>query len=194
MTRSLLFVVLASNLLLSVLASQTLRAQDQATQGAALSPASLERITREVHHELVMLPFYGVFDNLAYKVDPDGTLTLMGQTVRPTLKSDAERAVKRIEGVTKVINNIEVLPPSPMDDRIRLAVYRAIYGHPALNMYQLRAIPPIHIIVKNGHVTLEGVVARQMDKQIAETQANSVPGVFSVTDNLRVEEEESGKK
>ena len=194
MTRFLLFVVLASNLLSSVLASQTLQAQDQATQGAALSPASLERITREVHHELVMLPFYGVFDNLAYKVDPDGTVTLMGQTVRPTLKSDAERAVKRIEGVTKVINNIEVLPPSPMDDRIRLAVYRAIYGHPALNMYQLRAIPPIHIIVKNGHVTLEGVVARQMDKQIAETQANSVPGVFSVTDNLRVEEEESGKK
>lgn len=194
MTRFLLFVVLASNLLLSVLASQTLQAQDQATQGAALSPASLERITREVHHELVMLPFYGVFDNLAYKVDPDGTVTLMGQTVRPTLKSDAERAVKRIEGVTKVINNIEVLPPSPMDDRIRLAVYRAIYGHPALDMYQLRAIPPIHIIVKNGHVTLEGVVARQMDKQIAETQANSVPGVFSVTDNLRVEEEESGKK
>lgn len=194
MTRFLLFVVLASNLLLSVLASQTLQAQDQATQGAALSPASLERITREVHHELVMLPFYGVFDNLAYKVDPDGTVTLVGQTVRPTLKSDAERAVKRIEGVTKVINNIEVLPPSPMDDRIRLAVYRAIYGHPALDMYQLRAIPPIHIIVKNGHVTLEGVVARQMDKQIAETQANSVPGVFSVTDNLRVEEEESGKK
>ena len=194
MTRSLLFVVLASNLLLSVLASQTLQAQDQATRGADLSPASLERITREVHHELVMLPFYGVFDNLAYKVDPDGTVTLMGQTVRPTLKSDAERAVKRIEGVTKVINNIEVLPPSPMDDRIRLAAYRAIYGHPALNMYQLRAIPPIHIIVKNGHVTLEGVVARQMDKQIAETQANSVPGVFSVTDNLSVEEEESGKK
>lgn len=194
MTRFLLFVVLASNLLLSVLASQTLQAQDQATQGAALSPASLERITREVHHELVMLPFYGVFDNLAYKVDPDGTVTLVGQTVRPTLKSDAERAVKRIEGVTKVINNIEVLSPSPMDDRIRLAVYRAIYGHPALDMYQLRAIPPIHIIVKNGHVTLEGVVARQMDKQIAETQANSVPGVFSVTNNLRVEEEESGKK
>ena len=194
MTRFLLFVVLASNLLSSVLASQTLQAQDQATQGAALSPASLERITREVHHELVMLPFYGVFDNLAYKVDPDGTVTLVGQTVRPTLKSDAERAVKRIEGVTKVINNIEVLPPSPMDDRIRLAVYRAIYGHPALDMYQLRAIPPIHIIVKNGHVTLEGVVARQMDKQIAETQANSVPGVFSVTNNLRVEEEESGKK
>ena len=189
MTRSLLFVVLASNLLLTLLGSQTLQAQDQAARRAALSPASLERITREVHHELVMLPFYGVFDNLAYKVDPDGTVTLMGQTVRPTLKSDAERAIKRIEGVTKVINNIEVLPPSPMDDRIRLAVYRAIYGHPALNMYQLRAIPPIHIIVKNGHVTLEGVVARQMDKQIAETQANSVPGVFSVTDNLRVEEE-----
>jgi len=154
-----------------------------------VSQRGLERITKEVRHELVMLPFYGVFDNLAYKVDPDGTVELFGQVSRPTLKTDAERAVKGIEGVTRVVNNIEVLPTSPNDDRIRREVYRAIYGNEVLSQYALRAVPPIHIIVKNGNVTLEGVVSRAMDKQIAEMQAKSVPGVFSVTDNLRVENE-----
>jgi hyperosmotically inducible periplasmic protein len=162
--------------------------QDAGGQNSSnLNQRALERITKEVRHELVMLPFYGVFDNLAYKVDPDGTVTLLGQTVRPTLKSDAERAVKNIEGVTRVVNNIEVLPTSPNDDRIRRDVYRAIYSNEVLSQYQLRAVPPIHIIVKNGNVTLEGVVSRAMDKQIAEMQAKSVPGAFSVTDNLRVE-------
>ncbi len=171
--------------------NMTPAAQNQvADQNRPLSQKGIDRIIREVHHQLVLLPFYGVFDNLAYKVDPDGTVTLMGQVVRPTLKDDAERAVKRIEGVTKVINNIEVLPTSFNDDRIRRATYRAIYGNEVLNQYQLRAVPPIHIIVNNGHVTLDGVVARQMDKQIAETQAKSVPGVFSVTDDLRVEEQQ----
>ena len=156
-------------------------------QPQALSPAGIERITREVRHELLLLPYYGVFDNLGYRVAPDGAVTLMGQVTNPTLKSDAQNVVKRIEGVERVDNQIEVLPPSPMDDQIRRAVYRAIYGNPALSPYALRAVPPIHIIVNHGNVTLEGVVARQMDKQIAETQAKSVPGVFSVTDNLRVE-------
>ncbi len=149
----------------------------------------VERIIQEVRHQLLLLPYYGVFDNLAYKVSEDGTVTLIGQVTRPTLKSDAGNAVKKIEGVMTVDNQIEVLPPAPADDRIRLATYRAIYGNPALNLYALRAVPPIHIIVKNGHVTLEGVVARQMDKQIAETQARAVPGVFSVDDNLQVEED-----
>ena len=136
-----------------------------------------------------MLPFYGVFDNLSYKVDPDATVTLFGQVTRPTLKSDAENVVKRIEGVERVVNNIEVLPTSMMDDEIRRAAYRAIYGNEVLSQYQMRAVPPIHIIVKNGHITLEGVVAREMDKQIAGMQANSVHGVFSVTNNLVVEDE-----
>lgn len=157
-------------------------------QNAALSQRGLERISKEVRHQLMLLPFYGVFDNLAYKVDPDGTVTLLGQVVRPTTKSDAENAVKKIEGIEKVVNQIEVLPLSPNDDRIRRAVFRAIYGHPELSEYAIRAVPPIHIIVKNGNVTLEGAVARQMDKQIAEMQAKSVPGVFSVTDNLIVDE------
>ncbi len=135
-----------------------------------------------------MLPYYGVFDNLAYKVDPDGTVTLLGQVARPTLKSDAENVVKRIEGVEKVVNNIEILPTSFSDDRIRRAAYRAIYGSSVLSQYQMRAVPPIHIIVKNGNITLEGVVARQMEKQIAGMKANGVQGSFSVTNNLVVEE------
>jgi hyperosmotically inducible periplasmic protein len=160
---------------------------DQSTRSTALSQKGVDRIVKEAHHELVMLPFYGVFDNLLYKVSPDGTLTLLGEVSRPTLKSDAERAVREIEGVERVDNQIKVLPVSPNDDRIRRTTYRKIYGNSVLSQYQLRAVPPIHIVVDNGHVRLEGVVARQMEKQIAGMQANSVSGVFSVENNLRVE-------
>jgi hyperosmotically inducible protein len=145
-----------------------------------------ERLMREVRHELVMLPYYGVFDNLAYRVDGN-TVTLLGQVSRPTLKSDAENVVKDIEGVERVVNNIEVLPVSPHDDNLRIAAYRAIYGHTALNRYALQAVPPIHIIVKNGNITLEGVVANEGDKNIAGIQAKGVPGAFSVTNNLMIE-------
>jgi hyperosmotically inducible protein len=180
-------------LFLAIALLQSASAQNQSTampaaQNQPLSQAGLDRITKEARHELLLLPYYGVFDNLQYRVAPDGSVTLIGQVARPTLKSDAENAVKHIEGVERVDNQIEVLPTSPMDDQIRIATYRAIYGNSTLNTYALRAVPPIHIIVKNGHVSLEGVVARQMDKQIAEQQAKSVPNVFSVTDNLRVEE------
>lgn len=181
MKKSLLLAVLVAALAASV--------QAQGNR-EALSQKGIDRITKEVRHELVMLPYYGVFDNLSYKVDSDGTVTLLGQVARPTLKSDAETAVKRIEGVEKVVNNLEVLPTSINDDRIRRAVYRAIYGNSVLSQYQMRAVPPIHIIVNNGHVALEGVVARSMDKQIAGVQANSVSGVFSVANNLHVEEED----
>lgn len=145
------------------------------------------QIAREVRHQLVMLPYYGVFDDLAFKVE-GGSVTLMGAVVRPVLKSDAENVVKRIEGVTQVINEIKVLPPSPMDDQIRRAEYRAIYGDPMLSTrYGYRAVPSIHIIVEGGHVTLEGVVANEMDKTLCYTRANGVPNVFSVANNLRVE-------
>ena len=160
----------------------------QTTESARLDQRGFQRVTKEVHHELMLLPYYGVFDNLAYQVSPDGTVTLQGQVVDPATKSDAARAVKDIEGVSKVVNNIEVLPPSPMDDGIRRETFRAIYTNASLSLYSMRAVPPIHIIVKNGHVTLVGVVARQMDKQIAEIQAKSVPNVFSVTDELQVED------
>lgn len=148
-------------------------------------------LQREVRHVLVMLPYYSIFDNLEYRID-GYTVTLMGQVVRPTLKSDAENAVKHIEGVQKVVNNIKVLPLSDNDDRIRRAEYHAIYGNPALNRYALQAIGPIHIIVDNGHVTLVGVVANAMDKNIAGIQANAVPGVFSVDNGLRVEGQAGG--
>ena len=183
---------LLSVVVVTLIASMTVLANaEPQDQAGSLSPKGVDRIVREVRHELVMLPFYGVFDNLSYKVDPDGTVTLLGQVARPVLKSDAENAVKRIEGVEKVVNNIEVLPTSGNDDRIRRAVYRAIYGNSVLSQYQLRAVPPIHIIVNNGHVSLEGVVARSMDKQVAGMQANGVSGVFSVSNNLRVEEEDN---
>jgi hyperosmotically inducible protein len=144
-----------------------------------------DKIIKEVRHELVMLPYYGVFDNLAYRVD--GTkVTLFGQVTKPTLKSDAERAVKKVEGVENVDNEIEVLPLSPMDDRIRLATYRAIFSKPPLQRYQMGAVPPIHIIVKNGNVTLIGFIDNETDKNLAGLAANGVPGVFKVTNDLVV--------
>jgi hyperosmotically inducible protein len=150
------------------------------------SARAQERIVREVRHELLMLPYYGVFDNIAYKVD-GYNVTLLGQVVRPVSKSDAENAVKNIEGVEKVDNQIEVLPPSQMDDGLRLQLFRAIYGYPALEKYALGLQKPIRIIVKNGHVTLEGVVDSEGDKNLAGIRANGVAGTFSVTNNLRVE-------
>lgn len=152
---------------------------------AAKDKSTGDRITKEVRHELVTLPFYSVFDDLAYKVD-GSTVTLYGYVTRPTLKTDAERSVRSIEGVQNVVNNIEVLPLSPNDDQIRRAVYHAIYSQPGLDVYSLRAVPTIHIIVKNGNVTLAGAVGNQMDKQRAEIAAKGVPGVFSVTNNLQV--------
>ena len=144
-------------------------------------------LEREVRHQLVLLPYYSIFDDFSFRVDGT-TVTLMGQVVRPTLKSDAENVVKRIEGVDKVVNEIEVLPLSDFDDRIRRAEYRAIYGDATLQRYALQAVGPIHIIVNNGHVTLKGAVANTMDKNIAGIRANGVPGVFSVDNQLQVEE------
>lgn len=148
------------------------------------------RLEREVRHELVMLPYYGVFDDLAFKLD-GYKVTLLGAVARPTLKSDAEAVVKRIEGVESVDNQIELLPLSPNDDRIRLAVYRAVYRQASLSRYALQAIPPIHIIVKNGNVSLEGIVATEADKNLAGIRARGVSGVFAVTNNLRVEKQSS---
>jgi hyperosmotically inducible protein len=154
-------------------------------QDAQLSAKSEERIVKEVRHELLMLPYFGVFDYIAYKVTGP-TVTLLGQVVRPSLKSDAENVVKRIEGVEKVDNQIEVLPASPMDDRLRLQLFQAIYQYPALQKYELGVQKPIRIIVKNGRVTLEGVVDSEGDKNLAGMRANGVPGIFSVTNNLQV--------
>ena len=141
---------------------------------------------KKVRKELVTLPYYGVFDNLAYKVEGD-TVTLYGQVVRPSTRKDAERRVRKIEGVDRVVNNIEVLPVSGFDNTIRARAYRAIFRTGSLYRYAQGANPSVHIIVRHGHITLEGVVANRMDSQLAYTAASSIPGVFSVTNNLRVE-------
>ena len=161
------------------------------TAAFAQADRSLDRehevITREVRHELLMLPRVNVFDNLTYRVDGH-TVILSGQVTEPIVKDDAEKALKGIEGVERVENQIEVLPLSPMDDGLRRALYQAIYGFPSLNRYALGVLKPIRIIVKGGHVTLEGVVATQADKNTAGIRANGVRNVFSVTNNLQVEE------
>ena len=145
------------------------------------------RLARQVLHELIMLPNYSVFDNLEFKISGVDTVALSGQVTRPTLKSDAETAVRSLEGVGKIVNAIEVLPISPGDERIRIAVFRAVFSKQPLDRYSFRAVPPIHIIVDNGAVTLVGVVAAEAEKDIAGIAAKEVPGTFSVTNNLRVE-------
>ncbi len=155
------------------------------SQSSAGNQRMQERISREVYHELVMLPQLSIFDNIAYKVDGN-TVTLMGQVRNAVLRGDAERSVKKIEGVEKVNNQIEILPPSPNDDRIRRQVARAIFNDDRLFPYSMGSVPPIHIVVKGGHVTLVGSVNSQGDKNEAGIRANSVPGVFSVQNNLRV--------
>jgi hyperosmotically inducible periplasmic protein len=142
-------------------------------------------LTQEVRHRLVMLPYLTLFDNLEYRVEGT-TVVLTGQVVNPSLKPDAERTVKGLEGVTKVVNQIQVLPPSPMDNQIRRAEYRAIYGFAGLWKYAMGALPPLHIVVDNGHVTLDGIVDSEADKNLIELRAKTVPNVFSVTNNLQV--------
>jgi hyperosmotically inducible periplasmic protein len=167
-------------LILAVFSMLTLSAQQR-----PVSERAVERIQKEVRHELLMLPYVTVFDNLAYKVE-GYKVTLLGQVTNPVVKSDAERAVKRIEGVEQVDNRIEALPVSPNDDRLRRELFRAIYGYAPLEKYGLGVLKPIRIIVKNGHVTLEGAVDTQADKDAAGIRANGVSGVFSVTNNLKV--------
>ena len=144
------------------------------------------QLAKKVRHELVTLPYYGVFDNLAYSIN-GGTVTLYGQVVRASTRSDAAGRVKRIAGVTRVVNNIEVLPLSPHDDRIRNATYRSIARMGGLYRYLQGVNPSLHIVVDRGHVTLEGVVSGSGDRNLAYIAANRVPGVFSVTNNLRIE-------
>jgi hyperosmotically inducible protein len=150
-------------------------------------PASQAHLIKQVRHSLIMLPYYSIFDDLGFRVN-GGTVTLVGAVTNPVLKSDAGNVTKQVEGVTNVVNDIKVLPVSPMDWRIRRAEYHAIYGDPAIaDRYCCQAVPPIHIIVENGHVTLEGVVQNQFDKNVIGVRAKSVPGTFSVVNNLQVE-------
>ena len=144
-------------------------------------------LTDQVRHELLMLPYFGVFDNLGYSIEGSNTVVLTGQVVRPILKSEAEAAVGRIQGISKVVDNIEVLPLSSFDDAIRVRTYRAIFSRPGFEKYANQANSPIRIIVKNGNITLDGFVGNQIDKTMAAIAARSVTGAFSVTDNLIVD-------
>jgi hyperosmotically inducible protein len=152
------------------------------SQTAAVNP----HLLKEVRHELVMLPDVSIFDNLEFRVDGN-TVTLLGQVSRPIIKSEAENVTKHVEGVGQVVNQIEVLPLSPMDDQIRRATYSALVRQPQLQRYFMQSLAPIRIIVKNGNVTLEGVVSDKADSDVAKITANSVSGAFGVTNNLRVE-------
>jgi hyperosmotically inducible protein len=161
------------------------------TARKAVAQQTNPRIVKEVRHELVTLPYYGVFDWLEYEVQNDGTVVLRGQVVRPTTKSDAEGRVKEIDGVRRVANQIEVLPLSPNDDRLRRSLYRAIYNfNSPLFRYATQSVPPIHLIVNRGHATLKGVVANRSDAQLAYVRARGVPGLFSVKNELIVESEQ----
>jgi hyperosmotically inducible periplasmic protein len=172
-----------------VILTAILAATIAATAHPATEPVSEKaqaRIAKEVRHEILMLPYFDVFDNITFRVD-GYNVVLMGQVTRPTIKTEAENVVKDIEGVENVVNQIEVLPLSPNDDRLRVALYRAIYGFAPLQRYALSVIKPIRIIVKNGSVTLEGVVDSEADKNVVNIRANGIHGVFSVNNNLRVE-------
>ncbi len=174
--------VFASGVTCNAFGASTTKANPQGALSA--------RVIRQVRHELVTLPYYGVFDWLQFEVRPENTVVLRGEVVKPTTKSDAEARVKDVDGVSKVVNEIEILPLSPQDDRLRRAVYRKLYGYDSpLFRYAVQSIPSIHIIIKNGHATLKGVVANKGDAQLAYIRARSVPGLFNVKTELQLENE-----
>lgn len=185
-----MFMLSATSLLVFILPIG-LGAADKAKTSSHMDPyvngpASESDLAKQVRHNLLMLPYYGVFDDLGFNVN-GSSVTLTGQVNDPTLKRDAGDAVKKIKDVSNVVNNIEVLPLSPADNTVRLAAYRAIYNDPTLSVrYAYRATPPIHIIVKNGNIRLEGVVASQMDKDLINVRVHSVPGAFSIENDLQV--------
>jgi len=184
---TMLHTKIGTLLLAGALCSSFAIAQNKHDDAFARDGSNDARLVKEVRHQLLMLPYYSVFDDLGFRVNGD-TVTLMGDVTRPVLKSDAENVVKRIEGVRQVVNQINVLPLSTMDDQIRMAMARAIYGDPQIGTrYGYQALPSIHIIVNNGHVRLEGVVANEMDKNLINMRARSVPNVFSVDNQLQVE-------
>jgi hyperosmotically inducible periplasmic protein len=185
----MLFSVLLFALTPNIGAAQRDKNSGQLNAPADRNSRRMESLKEEVRHQLVMLPYYSVFDWLEAQVKPDGTVTLMGEVTRPSTKDDAEDRVKKLEAATKVVNNIEVLPLSPMDDQLRIALYRAIFRFDSpLFRYGTQSVPPIHIIVKNGHVTLRGIVANQMDSQLAYMAAQGVPNIFEVKNELQVEQ------
>jgi len=191
MNKAMQWVLITALALGTASIATALPAELDHTSRLSVAPSQY-RIVRDVRHKLLMLPQLSVFDNLSYRVD-GSTVTLLGEVRNPVLKDEAQAAVKHIEGVEQVNNNIEILPVSFNDDRIRRQMARELFRDPRLFEYSVQSVPPIHIIVKNGHVTLEGVVRDQGDKDVAGIRANSVPGVFSVVNDLQVERQQARK-
>ncbi|HET9219428.1 MAG TPA: BON domain-containing protein [Terriglobia bacterium] len=156
-----------------------------AAAAADLTREQRAKIERQLLSELS--PTVGVFDYVAFQLDEKGTVTLLGQVRDPNLKKHAEEDARKVEGVARVRNQIEVLPVSPSDDQIRRAVYTAIYSQNGFERYVQRAVPPVHIIVKNGSVRLEGNLANKLEYAQMEAAVKGVPGVFSVTNNVRID-------
>jgi hyperosmotically inducible protein len=191
--RKALHILLATALIVGTSGMALASSLDQTAKVAPNADSRLEqRLAGEVRHELVMIPQYSIFDNLGYRVD-GSTVTLTGQVRDAIVKDSAEKRIKHLEGVERVDNQIEILPASFNDDRIRRQVARAVFNDSRLSMYAIQPVPPIHIIVKNGHVNLEGMVRTQTDKDDAFIRANGVPGVFSVENHLQVEQPKATK-
>ena len=152
----------------------------------AATPEDNARIAEQVRKQIVKLPYYSIFDNVQFEFH-DGVVELSGDVYRPVMKKMVEKAAQRVEGVDSVTNNIEILPLSSYDDRIRVALMRQLYRNPVFTRHSIQAVPPVHIVVKNGNVTLEGVVNSELEKNVAFHVANGIHGVFSVTNNLRTE-------
>lgn len=170
------------------LAAQRMKPVPSLNEPADQNLNRINALSEEVRHRLVVLPYYSVFDWLQAEVKGDGSITLTGEVTRPSLKDDAVTNVRRIEGAGTVTDKIEILPLSSMDDQLRIALYRSIYSfNSPLFRYATQSLPPIHIIVKNGDVTLKGIVANQSDSDMANLSANQVPGVFSVRNELQIE-------
>jgi hyperosmotically inducible protein len=175
---------------LATAAPQKKRKKSRLESNSGAESRDLAYLVKEIRKELVTLPFFGVYDWLEGKVEPDGTVFLAGQVTRPTLKKDAQRRVEKVEGVERVINQIEVLPLSPNDDRLRVAVFRTLFNQNSpLFRYGQQPIPSIHIIVSRGKLVLKGVVANKGDRDIANIRANGVPGIFEVRNDLVVEKD-----
>lgn len=176
-------------IILAFLTALVIAGTAQLTMGSdSLNRIARADIERALRHELS--PLVGVFDHVAFKLDNDGTVTLLGQVREPTLKTQIEEDTMKVAGIKRVRNQIEVLPPLPSDDEIRTAVYNAIYSQSGLARYRLMAVSPVHIIVKNGFVTLEGIVANRLEHAQVKATAYDVPGVFSVKNNLHTDKGE----
>jgi hyperosmotically inducible periplasmic protein len=176
--------------LLSMPILPALAEQNTPTKRPTKTDDQVPALSREIHHQILVLPFYSVFDSIRFAMNGHNVI-LTGQVLRRNLKEQAEAAVKSVEGVGVVVNKIEILPASPSDDDLRRAIYRAVYEDSTLARYATQDVPPVHIIVNNGAVSLEGSIDSLSDKNLAEARAGSVSSVASVKNNLVVHPKES---